>query len=138
MTRLSKNFTLNEFTKSDTATRLKIDNSLPCNGEDLCIKNLAVYLLQPLRNKFGRMTITSGYRCPELNKAVGGVSNSRHTKGNAADIYFQDAKLNDVWGYLKENPDNLKWRQCLLYGQKNFIHFDFDAVDHKMEMIVKN
>lgn len=109
MTKISKNFSLNEFTKSDTAIKLYIDNDLPCNGEDINIKNLVVYLLQPLRDKFGSMTVNSGYRSKELNKAVGGVSTSQHLKGKAADITFNEAKLIDVWNYLDENPDNLKY-----------------------------
>ena len=136
-TKISKNFSLNEFTKSETAQRLNINNSLPHNGEDLKIKALVVYLLQKLRNRFGRMTINSGYRCPALNAAVGGVPTSRHLTANAADVVFNDAKLSDVWHYLSDNPDNLKWRQVIWYKSRNFIHFDYSDGDNKMEMIVK-
>lgn len=138
MTQITKNFSLAEFTASDTATKENIDNRLPDNGEDLNIKHLCVYLLQPLRDKFGSMTINSGYRCQALNKAVGGAKTSQHLTGKAADVIFNKAKLIDVWNYLNDNPDNLKWRQCILYRKNNFIHFNYDQTDNKMEMIVKN
>ena len=98
--KISKNFSLNEFTKSETAQRLNINNSLPHNGEDLKIKALVVYLLQPWRDRVGRMTINSGYRCPALNAAVGGVAKSRHWTWNAADDGFNVSQLSAGWHYL--------------------------------------
>lgn len=82
----SEFFTLEEFTRSSTAKRLKIDNT----PSDEVIRNIEYgvqMVLDPLRRMLQtHITITSGYRCSALNKAVGGVSNSWHTKGNAADI----------------------------------------------------
>ena len=84
--KISENFELKEFTRSDTAMRKEIAND-PGVQEVKAIENLVVNLLQPLREKYGkRMVINSGYRCPELNKAVGGVPTSQHTKGEAADV----------------------------------------------------
>ena len=138
MTQISKNFSLNEFTRSATADKLGIDNTLPFNGEDLHIKNLVVHLLQPLRDKFGSMNVNSGYRSEALNKAVGGSQTSQHKLAKAADISFNIAKVIDVWRYLCDNPDNLKWCQVILYRKNNFIHFSYDEGNNKMEMIVKN
>ena len=84
--KLSKNFSLKELVNSSTATRLKIDNT----PDDVIEENLRILcqtVLQPVREKYGKtITISSGYRCKALNKAVGGSSTSQHTLGQAADI----------------------------------------------------
>ena len=80
------NFTMSELIHSDTAVKNNINNMPDINSLD-CMLNLIVYCLQPIRDKLGKpMIITSGYRCAEVNKLVGGVSNSQHTKGQAADF----------------------------------------------------
>lgn len=83
----SEFFTLSELTKSSTALKYHIDNT----PSDDIIKNLQYgvdMVLDPLRRLYGKpIIINSGYRCQELNKRVGGVSNSWHTQGNAADIH---------------------------------------------------
>ena len=99
--KLSEHFDLSEFTRSATADRLHIDNSIP---EELIpnLKNLCEQVLEPLRQHFGTpVVISSGYRCPELNKAVGGVPNSQHLKGEAADIVLP--KLADAFYWLIDN-----------------------------------
>ena len=82
-----KYFTFRELIRSDTAAKAGIDN-LPHSIE--IIDNLATLgdtVLDPLRAAMGfPVIITSGYRCPALNRAVGGVANSRHLTGRAADI----------------------------------------------------
>lgn len=87
--KLTENFSLHEFTDSATAVERRIDNTQPLyeNPEHMAnIRRLANYL-QRIRNCYGRpMTISSGYRCEALNKAVGGAKNSQHTKGEACDI----------------------------------------------------
>ena len=81
-----KHFTFNEFERSDTATRLKIDNRMPEIVEAHVVE-LVDILLDPLREAWGGpLVVTSGYRCPELNKAVGGSATSAHTAGWAADL----------------------------------------------------
>lgn len=83
----SEFFTLAELIKSSTADRHHIDNT----PHSEVIKNLQYgvnMVLDPLRRLYGKpITITSGYRCQKLNDLVGGVKNSWHTKGNAADIH---------------------------------------------------
>ena len=99
--KLSEHFDLNEFTRSTTADRLHIDNSIP---EELIpsLKNLCVQILEPLRLHFGTpVVISSGYRCPALNRAVGGVPNSQHLTGEAADIVLP--KLADAFYWLIDN-----------------------------------
>lgn len=83
----SEFFTLAELIKSSTADKHHIDNTPPSEE----IKNLQYgvdMVLDPLRRLYGKpIRITSGFRCQKLNDLVGGVKNSWHTKGNAADIH---------------------------------------------------
>ena len=98
-------FTLEEFTRSTTAKRLNIDNT----PDDVVIRNIQYgvqMVLDPLRRKLmAPIIITSGYRCTKLNKAVGGVANSWHTKGNAADLRIKDEEeAKAIFQILKTLP----------------------------------
>ena len=58
-------------------------------------------ILQPIRDKYGKpITVTSGYRCPSVNRMVGGSANSQHVKGQAADIKCEDNK--ELWNLIVE------------------------------------
>jgi len=82
---LSRNFSLSELTKSDTAIRKGINNNP--NAEQVeKLKALCENILQPVRDHFGRVKITSGYRSPELCIAIGSSVNSQHAKAEAADF----------------------------------------------------
>lgn len=84
-----KYFKLSEFINSATANRLGIDN-IPSFEVVDNLNRLADYL-DGIREKFGKpILVSSGYRCPMLNKAVGGVVNSQHLKGLAADLVCSD------------------------------------------------
>lgn len=90
--KVTSNFTLEELIRSATATKMGINNT-PGSAEKMSLIKLAKEILQPLRDKMGvPITVTSGYRCPKLNKAVGGVSTSQHLRGEAADIKCKDVK----------------------------------------------
>lgn len=81
-----KYFTITELTKSATATKQGIDNT-PSAEVTANLTALVDKVLDPLREIYGKpIYVSSGYRCPKLNKAVGGVSNSQHLKGEAADL----------------------------------------------------
>lgn len=101
---MGKYFTIAELCNSDTADRRGIINRLP--KEYLPhVQELINHVLDPLREWYGKpIYVNSGYRCPELNKAVGGVENSFHVSGCAADIdarnYEENKKLFD---YIREN-----------------------------------
>ena len=94
---LSPHFKLSEFTRSGTAAAKGIDNTPSLNSvsnlQFLCLK-----ILEPLREHAKQpITINSGYRCLELNKAVGGVSTSNHLSGYAADIKVPSNKVGEEW-----------------------------------------
>ena len=82
---LSRNFTLSELTKSDTAIRKGINNNP--NAEQIeKLKSLCENILQPVRDHFGSVKVTSGFRSPELCLAIGSSSNSQHARAEAADF----------------------------------------------------
>ena len=81
-----KYFSIEELVKSATAERLAIDNTPPSAARKM-LTILVEQLLDPIRRRYGApIIVTSGYRCPALNTAVGGVANSHHIVGCAADI----------------------------------------------------
>lgn len=134
----SEFFTLAELTKSETAARHKIDNTPPA----AIIKNLQYgvdMVLDPLRRLYGKpIKINSGYRCPQLNKLVGGVTNSWHQEGNAADIHIESAdeakilfsnlqKLPSVDTVLFEHSKTAQWLHVQWNMAKNpRHHFNFN------------
>jgi zinc D-Ala-D-Ala carboxypeptidase len=82
---LTRNFTLSELTKSDTAIRKGINNN-PSAEQIEKLKSLCENILQPVRDHFGRVKITSGFRSVELCMAIGSSANSQHAKAEAADF----------------------------------------------------
>ena len=81
-----QHFTIQELSASATAERLAIDNT-PSRAAQRMLTILVEQLLDPIRRRYGApIIVTSGYRCPALNTAVGGVTNSHHIIGCAADI----------------------------------------------------
>ena len=81
-----KFFTLRELTKSDTAIRKGIKNA-PSKLEENNLIALVENILDPLREAYGKpIIVTSGFRCDELNRLIGGSKTSQHRTGQAADI----------------------------------------------------
>lgn len=132
---LSPHFTVGEFFRSGTAIRLGIDNNPDAHpGEGIStaevvenLRALCTEVLEPLRRRVGRVIVTSGYRCQELNKAVGGVWNSQHLKGEAADIFVPDTATAMRYGHILERHSAVQ--QLLLepmgIQQKLWIHVGF-------------
>lgn len=108
--KLSENFTMAEFIKSDTANRLGIDNTP--EGEHLeNAKALFENVVQKVRDHFGPTVINSGYRCPELNEAVRGSKTSQHCHGEAADIEVPGVANGELAQWI---VDNLEFDQVIL------------------------
>ena len=82
---LTRNFTLSELTKSDTAIRKGINNN-PSAEQVEKLKALCENILQPVRDHFGRVKVTSGFRSVELCLAIGSSQNSQHARAEAADF----------------------------------------------------
>ena len=101
--KLSKDFSLGEFLRSETARKKNIKNE-PTQKVIENLKYLCEHCLQPLRDHFETpITINSGYRCPQLNKAIGGSPTSFHSLGCAADIQFNGETkhtLKDIFDFF--------------------------------------
>ena len=108
---LTKNFTLAEMTKSETALRHGLDNT-PNEQEMSAMKLLAEKVLQPVRDHFAKgVKVNSGFRNKEVNTRVGGSKNSDHTRGQAADIEIPGVPNAELAEWIK---DNLQFNQLLL------------------------
>ena len=105
---LTRNFTLSELTKSDTAIRKGINNN-PSPEQIEKLKLLCENILQPIRDHFGRVKITSGFRSPELCVAIGSSVNSQHAKAEAADFECVGVDNAELFDWIKNNlsPDQL-------------------------------
>ena len=109
--KLSKNFSLAELTKSQTATRMGLDNN-PNEDEQENLRLLCERVLQPVRDHFNHVvTISSAYRSPALCMAIGSSVDSQHAKGMAADFELFGIPNNEVFNWVK---DNLLYDQMIL------------------------
>ena len=103
--KLSANFSLAELIKSQTATRKGIDNT-PSEEHQDNLKSLCTHVLQPVREHFGRVvTVSSGYRSPELCIAIGSKTTSQHAKGQAADFEIFGVSNKELADYINETLD---------------------------------
>ena len=126
---LTQHFALNEFTRSATANAYGIDNNLDlAKADDRMVAENLQYLcqtvLEPLREHFNEpVIISSGYRCNELNRLVGGVRNSQHLTGEAADI-VPSHESSDLRQWLHFIQDNCRFDQLILetQGGRQWIH----------------
>jgi len=133
---LSANFSLKELTRSDTATRLGIDNTPDEEAIDN-LKTLCDKVLQPVRDHFGKsVTVNSGYRSPATNKATGGSSTSDHCKGQAADIEISGVPNAELAQWIM---DNLEYTQLILefytpgIPDSGWVHVSFDSANLKKQ-----
>ena len=144
--RLSKNFTLKELTRSNTALRLGIDNE-PSKEGIYKLTLLATEVLQPLRDCLGALRITSGFRSPELNKAIGGSTKSQHCKYEAVDLqYFKRGKMDNIKIYQALKELGLPFDQVILeFGDATeyidpenpaWIHLSYTINDNRCQELV--
>ena len=107
---LTRNFTLSELTKSDTAIRKGIDNNP--NAEQIeKLKTLCEKILQPVRDHFGRVKVTSGFRSPILCQAIGSSVNSQHVRAEAADFECVGVDNCELADWIHRE---LEWDQLIL------------------------
>ena len=101
---LSTHFALGEFLRSGTAIKYGIDNTPQSSMVIIRLMMLCEQVLEPLRLHCGIITITSGYRCPQLNLAVHGVPGSQHTLGEAADLFIPSNEVGErMFAYIQAN-----------------------------------
>ena len=112
--KLSEDFTLDELCKTSTG----IEN-IPEDTQVGFLKLLCVYVLQPIRDEHGKISISSGYRSKGVNQAVKGKKSSQHKKGQAADISPKEGTLLSVYKWI---IDNLEFGACIIYPDRGFIH----------------
>lgn len=120
---MGKYFDIKELCHSDTANARGIDNT-PTEEVKENLQALIENVLDPVREWYGKpIYVNSGYRCPELNKAVGGVNNSQHVNGQAADIDVFDEKENrKIFDYI---VNYLNFDQCLWENNGAWIHVSY-------------
>ena len=135
---LTRNFSLLELTKSDTAIRRGIDNN-PNADQVEKLKLLCENILQPVRDHFGRVKVTSGFRSPELCAAIGSSINSQHARAEAADFEcpgVDNVELADwihreltydqlILEFYKPGEPNSGWIHCSVtegMNRKQFLH----------------
>ena len=134
---LTQHFDLEELTKSQTGDRLGIDN-LPGSDALDCLKVLCARVLEPLRVHYGPVHINSGFRCPDLNKAVGGASTSQHCLGQAADIEVAGVANGDLAAWIAANLDfDQVILECYRKGQPNsgWVHVSYKTSGNRKEQL---
>ena len=122
---MNLNFKISELIQSETAIRHNINNMPDINSLDNML-DLIYYCLQPIRDKIKKpMIITSGYRNSEVNKLVGGVANSQHTKGQAVDFIINGMTVEQIINFIKTN--NIEFDQLIGEYNKNskWVHISY-------------
>ena len=135
-----KYFSIEEMTKSATAKRLGIDNT---PSQDI-LNNLVLFIekvLDPIREDWGSpISVSSGYRCPELNKAVGGANTSGHQYGYCADLQVKGGmkKIRELADFILKwmKDHNMKWDELIWEksGGVTWLHFCWIGKDGKQRM----
>lgn len=129
---LSPHFSMREMTRSETAARRGIDNTPPDDVRP-ALKILAMAVLEPVRAAFGPVLVTSGYRSPELNKAIKGSPRSQHMLGQAVDFEVPGVPNVRIAKWISTHLDydclilefhdpadpQAGWVHCSYVGQKN-------------------
>lgn len=124
-----KHFNVSEFFRSSTAAKNGIKNEPSFDEKAAIVRNINLLVdnvLDPVRDMVNTpIIITSGYRCPQVNRLVGGVDNSQHMSGCAADFHvqgFTPSMMYEVFLYIF---NTLEYDQLIYYRSKNFIHVSY-------------
>ena len=137
---LSKNFSLKELTASQTAVRMGINNN-PSEDHMNNLKALCENVLQPVRDHYGKVvSVSSGYRSPELCVKIGSSVNSQHAKGQAADFEIFGVSNADLCKWI---ADNIDFDQLILefhnIGETNsgWIHCSYNSPEENRKQILR-
>ena len=136
ITKLTPHFTLNELTVNKTGL-----SNVPTAGDIDNLLKLCLDVLEPIREAVGTpIIVTSGYRSPAVNRAVGGVGTSQLLKGEAADIHAISVSSYVLYHRIKALVANgiIHVGQCILYPESHFVHVSLYTSHHKNEFIVKH
>lgn len=125
------NFTLQELLHSNTAIKHRFtEQNQPTSGVVKNLNLLIKKILQPLRDQFGKpITVDCGYRCPRVNQADGGVPNSQHLEGKAADI------TSDENNRLFEIAKTLPFDQLIWEKKGQWIHISYNNGANRKQII---
>ena len=122
---LSKNFSLLELTKSQTAERRGIENKPTAEHIENMVA-LCENILQPVRDQYGAFIVSSGYRCPELCIAIGSSKDSQHAKGQAADFEVAGVSNYKLASWIEENLEfDQLILECFTGGNTGWIHCSY-------------
>lgn len=137
---LSKNLSLAEVIRSETAKRRGISN-MPTDAHIANFKLLAEKVFQPIRDHFGvPIHISSGYRSAALNKAVGGSASSQHSSGEAIDIDMDGTSVTNaqIFNYIKDNLefDQLIW-EFGTDSNPDWVHVSYESTGKQRKQILK-
>ena len=133
--KLSKNFSRAEIEHSNTAKRLGISNEMSEKHLEN-MQRLIDNLIQPLRNSIGPIRVTSGYRSPQLNKAIGGSTRSQHSKGQALDLqYWKEGKMNNkvIYDWILES--GLEFDQMINEFDFSWIHISLKSKENRSQVL---
>lgn len=136
-----KYFTFRELLHSEVALQNNISNLPPhCEAGEIYY-NLAVLIdnvLDRIRERFAvPMIITSGYRCEQVNKLVGGVDNSQHMKGEAVDFCFAGFSKKAMAYAFYEIAEEFDFDQLIYYKKKGIIHISYSRDNNRHQIIMK-
>ena len=138
MTQLTRNFSLHELTKSETAMRHDMENN-PGPSETANLTELAGKVLQPIRDHYQKgVKVNSGFRHPDVNAKVGGSRTSDHCKGMAADIEIPGVPNAELAEWIK---GNLEFTQLILefytpgIPDSGWVHVSYDPANLKKQVM---
>ena len=136
-----KNFKLSEFFASSIADKNGIKNEPHIDERatiERNINSLVDNVLDPIRDKFcAPVIITSGYRCPQVNKLVGGANNSQHMSGYAADFHIKGFTYLMMRQVFINIYDTMDFDQLIYYRSKNIIHVSYVENGNRHEAFLK-
>ena len=135
-----KYFTLDELTRSETAKRLGYIN-VPTQENIENLDKLVTNILDDMREAWGSpIRISSGYRVPRLNKAVGGVANSKHLEGKAADIQPIGKDFDEFTAFVVEWLKDKDFDECIIEsnGKTRWIHISYDENNNRKKIFTLN